>query len=236
MAREARRVLNESDIYREWAPPVGWEDAVSCCWEQRVGDCCVQRVLPDGCADLIIYDSGRVEVVGVYDRVALPTLAAGAHLRGVRFRPAAVAAAFGTRASLLCNQTVPAETIFGATMTRRLMDPRWLDTWVRSVEPNPRSSAAVDLLATRSVDETARALNITARHLQRAFLNEVGVAPKRYQQIVRLRRFVDAIDAGAPLAPAAGAAGYADQAHLSRDVARFCGLTPACLASERRSA
>lgn len=236
MAREAARVLNESDIYREWAPPAGWEDAVSCCWEQRVGDVRVQRVLPDGCADLIIYNSGRVDVVGLYDQVTQPTLAAGAHLRGIRFRPAAVAAAFRTPAWSLCNQTVPADCVLGPTTARRLMDPHWVDTWIRSIKPDPRSSAAVGLLATRSVDEAARALDITARHLQRIVLAEVGLPPKRFQQIVRLRRFVDAIDAGAPLAPAAAAAGYADQAHLTRDIRRFCGLTPARLASERRSA
>jgi AraC-like DNA-binding protein len=228
--------LNESDIYREWAPPAGWEVAVSCCWEQRVGATRVQRVLPDGCADLISYDSGRVEVVGLYDQVAQPTLAAGAHLRGIRFRPAAVAAAFGTPASLLCNQTLPADSVLGSKFTRRLTDPYWVDTWVRSVKPDPRMSAAVCLLAARSVHETARALDITARHLQRLVLAEVGLSPKTYQEIVRLRRFLDAIDTGAALAPAAASAGYADQAHLTRDIRRFCGLTPARLATERHSA
>ena len=44
---------------------------VACCWEQRVHADRVQRVLPDGHADVLLYGSGEVEVVGVYDHVAL---------------------------------------------------------------------------------------------------------------------------------------------------------------------
>ena len=74
--------MNESDTYREWLPPQAWLGVVACCWEQRVRADRVQRVLPDGHADVLLYGSGEVEVVGVYDHVALPVLPAG--LRAVR--------------------------------------------------------------------------------------------------------------------------------------------------------
>ncbi|MHB8465643.1 MAG: helix-turn-helix domain-containing protein [Acidimicrobiales bacterium] len=228
--------MNKPDIYREWAPPAGWGHAVACCWEQRVSSERVQRVLPDAHADLLIYDSGLIEIVGLYDEVALPVLPAGARLRGIRFRPAAVAAAFRTPASCLRNRSVPADAVLGSRRARRLADRETIDAWVHSIEPSRVASAAVDLLATRSVDEAAAALGVTGRHLRRIVLAEVGLAPKVYQQVVRLQRFVRAVDAGAPLAAAAAAAGYADQPHLTRDIRRFAGLTPALLAQERRSA
>jgi AraC-like DNA-binding protein len=236
MAREAAHILNETDIYREWAPPSGWEEAVACCWEQRVTAARVQRVLPDGHADLIIYDTGRIEVVGLHDQVALPDLPAGTHLRGIRFRPAAVAAAFRMPASLLRNRTVPADTVLGSKVARRLSDANAIDTWIRSITPNPRTSAAVNLLAGRSVDEVAIALDLSGRHLRRLVLADVGLPPKVYQQVVRLQRFVRANDAGTELAAAAASAGYADQSHLTRDVRRFCGIAPARLGRERRLA
>jgi AraC-like DNA-binding protein len=236
MAREAGHVLNETDIYREWAPPSGWEEVVACCWEQRVSAARVQRVLPDGHADLIMYDTGRIEVVRLHDQVALPVLPAGTHLRGIRFRPAAVAAAFGTPASLLRNRTVPADTVLSSKMARRLIDADAIDMWIRSIKPNPRTCAAVKLLTGRSVDEVALALDISGRHLRRLVLADIGLPPKVYQQVVRLQRFVRAIDAGAQLAVAAAATGYADQPHLTRDVRRFCGIAPARLVRERRSA
>src|SRR5688572_16790847 len=46
-------VLNEGDIYREWAPPPAWRHAVACCWEQRVTADRIQRVVPDGRADVL---------------------------------------------------------------------------------------------------------------------------------------------------------------------------------------
>jgi methylphosphotriester-DNA--protein-cysteine methyltransferase len=65
-------------------------------------------------------------------------------------------------------------------------------------------------------------------------LADIGLPPKVYQQVVRLQRFVRAVDAGAQLAVAAAATGYADQSHLTRDVRRFCGIAPARLVRERR--
>ena len=228
--------MNEPDIYRELAPPPGWGHAVACCWEQRVGAARVQRVLPDGHADLLIYESGLIEVVGLYDEVALPVVPAGTYLRGVRFRPAAVGAAFRTAASSLRNRSVPADDVLGSRRARGLADHHGIDVWIRSIEPPTRGFAAVDLLATRPLDTVAGELGVTSRHLRRIVLAEVGLAPKVYQQVVRLQRFVQAADAGVPLAAAAAAAGYADQPHLTRDVRRFSGLTPASLIEERRSA
>jgi AraC-like DNA-binding protein len=235
MAREAGHVLNETDIYREWDPPWGWEEVVACCWEQRVSASRVQRVLPDGHADVIVYDTGRIEVVGLHDQVALPALPAGSHLRGIRFRPAAVAAAFGMPASLLRNRTVPADTVLSSKMARRLVDADGVDKWIRSINPHPRTCAALKLLTGGSVDEVASALDISGRHLRRLLLADVGLPPKVYQQVVRLQRFVRAIDAGEQLAVAAAATGYADQPHLTREVRRFCGIAPAGLVRERRS-
>lgn len=232
---EVGDVLNEADIYREWEPPPGWSHAVACCWEQQVGSTRVQRVLPDGHADLLLYDSGPIEVVGLHDEVSSPVLPAGTRLRGIRFRPAAVAPAFQTAGSSLRNRTVDADSVFGSRRALRLGDPHALDAWIRSIEPSPRSCAAVRLLTTRPVDEVAATLGVTGRHLRRIVLAEVGLAPKVYQQVVRLQRFVRAVDDGEPLAAAAAAAGYADQPHLTRDVRRFSGLTPGRLASERRT-
>lgn len=233
--RETGFVLNEPDTYREWQPPVAWRHAVACCWEQRVTAERVQRVLPDGHADLLVHGSGLVEVVGLYDEVALPVLPAGTRLRGVRLRPAAVAAAFEASASSLLNRTVPAEDVFGAKRARRLAQPDGLHAWIRSVDPDPRTAAAVRLLGAYSVSSVADQLGVTTRQLRRIMVAEVGLSPKAYQRVVRLQRFVRAVDRGITLAAASADAGYADQPHLTREVHRLAGLTPARLVQERRS-
>jgi AraC-like DNA-binding protein len=234
MVQATGAVLNESDIYAEWEPPTGWRHAVACLWEQRVGAARVQRVLPDGHADLLFYGSGEVEIVGVADTVALPALAAGTVLRGVRLRPEAVGAALRIPGFALRNLTMAAEDVLGARSARRLGDPDFLDRWVRGIEPDGRVDATLRLLGAYRVEDVADLLNVSSRHLRRMLLEAVGLGPKAYQQVMRLQRFVTATDGGAPLALAAADAGYADQPHLTREVKRLSGLTPACLVNERR--
>ena len=111
-----------------------------------------------------------------------------------------------------------------------------MDTWIRSIKPDPRTCAAVKLLAGRSVDEVAVTLDVSGRQLRRLVSADVGLPPKLYQQVLRLQHFVRAIDAGVQLAGAAAIAGYADQPHMTRSIQRFCGIAPARLARERRAA
>jgi methylphosphotriester-DNA--protein-cysteine methyltransferase len=90
------------------------------------------------------------------------------------------------------------------------------------------------LLKTRSVADTADELSITTRQLQRSVLAEVGLAPKSFQRVARFQRFLRSAERGVALGRAAVEAGYADQAHLTREVRRLSGLTPSRLIAERR--
>lgn len=226
--------MNEADIYREWAPPEPWRRVVACCWEQRISEDRVQRVLPDGRADVLVYDSGRIEVVGLYDRVDLPVLPRGTRIRGIRLKPHAVASAFRVDASSLRNHTLPLGDVLGARRARQLLDSRERDAWIRSIEPSARSLHAVRLLRTHSVDATANALGLSARQLQRVLVAEVGLAPKVYQRVLRMQHFLAAAERRGGLADLAIEAGYADQSHMSREVRSLSGLTPRHLLEERR--
>lgn len=70
------------------------------------------------------------------------------------------------------------------------------------------------------------------RHLASRFRAEFGVTPK---QALRLARFDHAralAEAGVPLAGVAAAAGYADQAHLTREWSAFAGRPPTATLAE----
>jgi AraC-like DNA-binding protein len=226
-------VLQESDIYREWAPPPAWRAVVACCWEQRVTVERALRVLPDGCADILIHGSGAIDVVGLFDEVSTPVLAAGASIRGVRIRPEAVAAMFAVDASSLRNQSVALADIVGARRSRNAQDRTQLDAWIRSVEPDARAAVAVRLLRDHRVTEVADRIGTSARQLRRAMLTHVGLGPKTYQHVVRFRRFLAHAEQGDALAVAAARAGYADQSHMSNEVRRLSATTPAALLAER---
>jgi AraC-like DNA-binding protein len=60
----------------------------------------------------------------------------------------------------------------------------------------------------------------------------VGYGPKTFQRVARFQRAVGELRrAGAELARAAASAGYADQAHLTRESRRLAGLSPRELVS-----
>ena len=78
-------------------------------------------------------------------------------------------------------------------------------------------------------------LGCSRRHLATSFARDVGVTPKRYAQLVRFGHAVARLRTGqAPVAVAA-AGGYADQAHLTREIRRFGATTPGALVASSES-
>jgi transcriptional regulator GlxA family with amidase domain len=75
-----------------------------------------------------------------------------------------------------------------------------------------------------SVAEVVEAVGFSHRHVASVFREHVGLSPKRYG---RVRRVVRAIaDRSGGLAQVAASAGFADQAHLTREVRAIVGVTP----------
>lgn len=79
----------------------------------------------------------------------------------------------------------------------------------------------------------ADALGYSPRQLQRRALPVFGYGPQHLGRVLRLGRAVARADRGRGWAEAAGHAGFADQAHLARDVRALTGLTPTALRRER---
>jgi AraC-like DNA-binding protein len=219
--------LNESDIYREWAPPAEWQAMVVCLWEQRVGAERDQRVVPDGCADIIV-GFGEPFAVGLADRAAVHRLAAGSACRGLRLRPEAVATFFGLPANELRNRNVALHDLFGTSRTRHLVETVVAGAPDGALTGQPPESVcqALWLLRRMPVEDVSTCLGLSSRQLRRLVLTHTGLGPKTYQRVARLGRFLADPQ---PLASAAVKAGYADQAHLSREVLSLCGVTPRTL-------
>jgi AraC-like DNA-binding protein len=65
------------------------------------------------------------------------------------------------------------------------------------------------------------------QHLTRRFRDEFGLSPKRAGRVMRFERARQMLAiAGATVGQVAARCGYADQSHLTRDVAAFAGCTP----------
>jgi AraC-like DNA-binding protein len=79
------------------------------------------------------------------------------------------------------------------------------------------------------MDDLARSAGHSRFAVYRAFRAAYGLAPSDYQRQLRVRAARDLIVAGRSPAAAAAAAGFADQAHLTRWFVRYLGLTPGAL-------
>jgi AraC-like DNA-binding protein len=92
--------------------------------------------------------------------------------------------------------------------------------------PDPAIVEIVSRLrAGANVTAIARALGAGERWLHRRSLDAFGYGPKTLARILRMNRAVDLARAGTPFATAAATTGYADQAHLAREVKAMSGVT-----------
>jgi AraC-like DNA-binding protein len=99
-----------------------------------------------------------------------------------------------------------------------------------------RVRAAAEMLASGSVNASVRDaashVELSERQLTRRFVDRVGVAPKMFARVMRLQRAAALLARGRAPSEAASLAGYADQAHFTRDSSDLAGITPRGLARE----
>jgi AraC-like DNA-binding protein len=243
-----RIVLNESDVYREFAPPAWARTAIGCFWLRR-GDGSSVRVLPDACTDIVWRTAAGAMIAGPDSEAWASRTRRGELIVGARLLPGAGGAAFGIPLAELRNARVPVDAV-GLDLRDELsgaLDPDAAVAALAGVTlrrvaeapPDRAVQAAVMRLLDpgQRVDQLARALGFSERQLQRRFLAAVGYGPKTLQRVLRLRRFLTAggldVDLDG-LAAAAAGAGYADQPHLTRECRALTGLTPGQLVGSRR--
>ncbi len=252
-------LVDWSPGYREYAPPAALGAAVTCLWVRVVPAREPRQapVLPDGCADLI-WQSGRGVFVAGPDTGPVPSPAApGTVFAGVRLRPGAGGPALGMPLSALLDQRVDAGDLTGGAVAGPVTDlarllPGWLtpDAAMRGLAgitrrmvtagpPDPLVMETARRLGSpeAQVRRMAVDLGVSERQLRRRCRAVVGYGPATLRRVLRFRRFVSGIDQAGPsadLAWLAAEAGYADQAHLTRESTRLACLPPAAMARVRR--
>ena len=249
--------------YVERAPSPELAEWIECYWSIRgqAAEPVPNRVLPDGCSDLILGIEGMgPAVVGTMRTASLYPVRGTVDMFGVRFRPGGAARFLGVPLRELTDRRVPLDELWGSGAARLAdaADPVTMDERVAVAERvllarlrawAARLTAAEELAARAvtllrrarggvGVREVAAALGVGERRLERAFDHAVGLGPKALAGVLRFRRLVRLIDEARSRGPIAWAAlaadaGYADQPHLVREFKRLAGLTPARYEAER---
>jgi AraC-like DNA-binding protein len=77
-------------------------------------------------------------------------------------------------------------------------------------------------------------IGLSPQRLRALARQQLGMPLARWRVWTRLRRAAESLQSGRSLADAAIAAGFADQAHATRELKKVTGLTPARLREELR--
>lgn len=202
------------------------------------------RVLPDGCMDLLLWNEELV-IAGPDTRAYLvtdtPEITRGA-ITGLRFSPGLGPVVFGVSASELRDQRVPLNAVWPQRRVRELAERAAAATEparaLEDIAAVPLGSqsghdsatsavvSAVPGMARRGQDMQgmARAVGLSERQLHRRSLDAFGYGPKMLGRVLRMQRALQLVSVQAPLADVAIIAGYADQAHLAREVHALAGV------------
>lgn len=244
--------------YRERSPRPELGGVLSCVWLLQVpsgGPAYEHRTVPNGCVELACFlDTGLVRVAGPKRGPALERVGPGTTVVGVRFRPGAAPAILGPPAAELLDLDVDLDLVWGpsvATLGARIAEPACPEDAAARLEravaarcaaapgADPLVTAAVSLMQpwrAGTIGDVTGELFVSPRQVRRYFAAAVGYGPKTLQRILRFQAFLALTNAGdaggVQLSRLAAVAGYADQAHLTRECSRLTGLTPRTFLNE----
>ncbi|WP_415851339.1 helix-turn-helix transcriptional regulator, partial [Tsukamurella ocularis] len=160
----------------------------------------------------------------------------GARIEGLRFPSGMLPQLLGIAADEITGMRVRLPDILPHRRIPRATDPEAIAlSLLDGVDLDRRIGAvAARLRAGRTVGEVAADAGLGERALHRLARRSFGYGPKTLARIQRFQRALVPIRAGRALAEVADASGYADQAHLTREVRALTGCTPRALVAPDR--
>ncbi|WP_342774476.1 helix-turn-helix transcriptional regulator [Actinocorallia herbida] len=193
------------------------------------------RVLPDGCLDLV-WAGGEVVVAGP-DTGFRVVSGGGGVVLGLRFTHGMGPVVLGVPAVELVDRLVPLADLWGGAeaerLAERLAEASAPGAVLASLAARRMGEAGPDPLAAElfagpvgSVAGLAGRVGLSERQLHRRALASFGYGVKTLMRVRRLSGALDLLREGVAPAEAAVRGGYADQAHLGREVKAMTGLPP----------
>ena len=242
-------LAKRAGLYREARPAPELTTHVLCCWIHAIpqGPALPVAVVPDGCVDLL-WVGGQLVVAGPDVIAHHPLLPPGDPVVAVRFQPGAAMRWLGLPMSEIIGRQLDLEEFrrpWARDLAGRIEEARTaaqrmarLEAGLARIAPGIEAPAPEMALAFRRLGRGAEEaglpalrdeLGISERSLRRRCHEAFGYGPKTLDRILRFQHFLRLAreEGEAGLSALAVASGYADQAHLTREVRRLSGLTPA---------
>jgi len=194
-----------------------WPDVALDLWRFTAAQPTTVQVPPDGCRDLIVVvpraGAPACFVSALADTTETPQFDAGDRAVGVRLRPGA--------------QFDEAELLALLRQGERIDDSDLLVAIGMAVRVDSRVHETLDCLQEALQLKVAQArLGVSERSLERLLSGHTRRGPLWWRNLARARCCARALACAEPLAHVAARHGYADQAHMTRDLQRWFGATP----------
>lgn len=175
---------------------------------------------------------------------------------GIRFLPEGLPGLFGVPTSEFVNQSMDMVDVLGRTFrdfSHRLREAPNPSKRIHAADQffikqleernnNPSYLSAAtrlirDELNEMSVQQLSEKVYISPRQLEREFKHQLGVSPKMFMRIHRLKQIQDHLKQPGQikLASLAHYLGYTDQAHFIKDFKKMTGVSPTVFLEQRHS-
>lgn len=245
--------LHSGFSYREYAPCEQLAAYIACFWTIDSRASAVNRIIPDGCVDIIIdrYSPTARKaafIVGLMTRYEVMNLSKPQSLFGIRFYPEMAQPLLQCPVTALIGQHVFLEEVWGGQaleMVEKIVSASTAKDMIDVAEraflrllsandepPDRLLHAGMQYLyaskGTITVSALADKLCYSERHIRRTFDRELGLSPKEIAGIVRFQSMLQELHSGAArsLTAVAMKYGYYDQSHFIKSFKRFYGLLP----------
>ena len=215
-------------------------------------------ILPDGAVEIVVSFGGPIGIpplrrphtrvlLGPSDRVRRVTYSGVVDLVGFRLRPGIARAIVQSPLARVVNRLVPLvsaapalDAALESSLDQRSSSTARSDAVQRAIEafvrqlprPNGFFQRSVEAIHARQgrirIEELASELSVSRRQLERAFLANIGLSPKRWCRVVRFQHAVQSMSEqrDCDWADLAYRLGYADQAHFCREFRTFTEVAP----------
>lgn len=169
-------------------------------------------------------------------------LASGARLAGIRFHPAIGYGVLGQhyeKPILLCSENSQLYNLDEIYLKLRGIEEntsivetltRWANIHLdfTHVIPDNLEKALGAIKQGEALATLSETTNTSQRHLERYFKRWLGMTPKHYQRVLRIKKTLCYLrqHQGTNLADVAHQFGFSDQAHMTREFRAIANITP----------
>jgi len=244
--------------YKEYQPHPYWQAYVDSYWYAKGDEVGISRIYPDGYLDIIfdlkrssLASIDRIRISGMMTSFRDVELDCEMEVLGIRFKPSSLSLLQAIPVGQLKNVSIYLNEITNfpiAEWSERLFNApavvekiHWIEHYLlpRLIGPFEEEDGLISAVCQQirqqyvqvDISSLAKQYFISLRQLERRFKGKIGISMKEYQRVQRFSNALGEIRQlpEKSLLHIAFDNGYADHAHLTREVFRMTGSNPSAL-------